>query len=162
MYIEITKKNIAGQSSDQGLQLIDGFVFLLGHFPEFAHRIQREVLAMMDPNSPQAINLGLVFLFEQQHPQRSRFLLNYLGASACNQMNDYRLSIFNKVLACPECHGALNYCEEFIKCSKCKVHFSWGESIPQLVPKDCNDPEEYPEFTWVVNSNEDSALLDNK
>lgn len=145
LFLEAVKNIITLNEQNKELQLIDGFLFLFGHFPKAATLIEQEFLHKIDSGLPNANNLSLIFLFAENYPERSRFLLNYLGANACSQATDSRVQIFNEVLACPECQSSLNYSEECIECAKCKAHFNWGQNIPQLVPRGCNDPEEYPE-----------------
>lgn len=124
---------------------IDGFIFLLGHCPEEASLIGGGLSDYLGQDVYQNSNLDLIFSLLDQHPARGRFLLVHQGAKACDQVFDARTSIFKKVLACPECHGPLNFAENDINCNECKANYKWTSDIPSLVPKDCNDPEEYPE-----------------
>jgi len=124
---------------------IHGFIFLLGHFPEDASLIGGRLSDYLGQDTYQATNLGLVFSLLEDHPVRSQFLLAYQGAMACNEVYDARISVFKNVLACPECYGPLDYSVEAICCQKCQANYDWCSDTPNLIPKDCVDPEQYPE-----------------
>jgi ubiquinone/menaquinone biosynthesis C-methylase UbiE/uncharacterized protein YbaR (Trm112 family) len=124
---------------------VDGLIYLLGHFSEDASLIGERLSDYLGEDVYQSTNLGLVFSLLEKHPDRSRFLLAHQGAKACNQAFDGRLSIYKNVLACPECHGALDYFTDSVCCRNCQANYLWCSDSPNLVLGGCVDPEEYPE-----------------
>lgn len=144
-YLSIAENILRANHSARDANEIPGFIFLLGHFPEDASLIGGRLSDYLGRDAYQASNLGLVFSLLDNHPLRSQFLLAYQGAMACNQVCDARTSVFQNVLACPECHGKLDYSADIIRCQKCQSNYEWCSDTPNLIPKDCVDPEEYPE-----------------
>lgn len=144
-YLSIVENILRSDHSVGDAKEIHGFIFLLGHFPEDASLIGGRLSDYLGQDAYQATNLGLVFSLLEDHPVRSQFLLAYQGAMACNQVCDARTSVFKDVLACPECRGKLDYSADIICCQKCQSSYEWCSDTPNLIPKDCVDPEEYPE-----------------
>jgi ubiquinone/menaquinone biosynthesis C-methylase UbiE/uncharacterized protein YbaR (Trm112 family) len=133
-------KNSEGESKD-----IYGLMFLLGHFPEDAALIEERLSNYLGQDEYQATSLGLAFSLIENHPVRSKFLLAYQGAQACNLAYDARIPIFKNVLACPECHETLDYSKDLIHCQACHSNYQWQLNVPNLILNSCMDPEEYPE-----------------
>lgn len=124
---------------------IGGLLFLLGHFPEDAAQIVDRLSAALGTGSPSVHALGMIFSTASRHPERSKFILTYLGAEGCSTALDLRLKVFEETLACLACHGKLNYREHQITCRACQLAYDWCGDIPNLVMPECTDPEQYPE-----------------
>lgn len=144
-YLSIVQNILKRDDSDGEIKEIEGFIFLLGHFPEDALLISEKLSEYLGQDAYKGTHLDLIFSLMESYPARGQFLLAHQGAKACNQACDSRISVFKNVLACPECHGALDYSEDIINCHECHAEYRWSSDAPSLIPKNCDDPEEYPE-----------------
>lgn len=144
-YLIMIQKIWKSNNSCEDIKVIDGLIFLLGHFPEGASLISEFLSDCLGQDVYMSTNLDLIFSFSKNHQVRSQFLLAHQGAKACNQSFDTKLLIYKNVLACPECFGALNYSLDYIQCHACRSKYQWFFDMPNLIPKNCDEPEEYPE-----------------
>ncbi len=124
---------------------VAGLLFLLGHFPEDAALILKHLRSALGANSVAVQSIDVVFATATSLPERSKFLLTYLGAEASSTALDARIGVSENALACPACHGKLDYQEDQICCTGCRMRFGWDGDIPNLVKTGCADPEQYPE-----------------
>lgn len=130
--------------ADADLEKWSGFFYMLGQFPQAASSINACLSDSFGQARYQDTALYLSFVLQGEHPERSHFLLNYLGASACDQIDDARAHIASAILACPKCLHPLAYNEIDIQCQGCQAQYSWHGHIPSLVPEGCREPQEYP------------------
>ncbi len=124
---------------------VRGLVFLLGHFPEDASRILDRLGSAIGTESPSVQAMGLMFAAASRYPERSRFILTCLGAEGASTSLDARMDVCAQALACPVCHGRLEYQDHHITCLACQLAYGWCGDIPDLVVPGCTDPEQYPE-----------------
>ncbi|HEY8709559.1 MAG TPA: methyltransferase domain-containing protein, partial [Burkholderiaceae bacterium] len=122
-----------------------GLLFLLAQFSEDAAQVMQRADAALGAASPAAQAIAAIFGNAATRPERSRFILSYLGAEACASAFDARTSHFESILACPACHGRLGWHDDHVGCTNCGATYGWYGDIPDLVPAGCDDPEEFPE-----------------
>jgi SAM-dependent methyltransferase len=123
---------------------LGGLLFLLAHFGEAAATIDARLTAALGRDAPAAQAVAAVFAAATTQPERSRFVLSYLGAEACHTSSDPRLPVFGHALACPACAARLAWREDAIACTRCGASFGWRGDIPDLVPEACGDPDQFP------------------
>lgn len=144
-FLDAVDRKVRQASRDETLPEVGGLVFLLGHFLEDAPKIVDRLGAVLGKEAPAVQALAIVFSAADQRPERSKFVLTYLGAEAGNASLDPQSRVCEKTLACPACHGPLDYQEMCIACIACGVEYGWSDNIPDLVAPECAHPEQYPE-----------------
>lgn len=122
-----------------------GLLYLLGHFPEDATTILKRLHAALGAESVAFQSISVVFSHVTRLPERSKFVLTYLGAEASSTALDPRMNLAESTFVCPACHGRLDYQEHHIACTACHLRFAWLNNTPDLVVSECADPEQYPE-----------------
>lgn len=145
VYLDAIDRKLQLAAKDQSVPQVRGLAFLLGHFPEDAPQIVDRLGGALGRDAPLVQAIEMVFSTAAQRPERSKFVLTYLGAEAGNAALEPRAQVCEKALACPACHGPLDYQETHIDCAACGVRYGWCEDIPDLVAPGCADPEQYPE-----------------
>jgi SAM-dependent methyltransferase len=145
VYLDAVDRMVRQASKDGTLVEVGGMVFLLGHFPEDAPKIVDRLGAVLGREAPAVQEVTIVFSAAAQRPERSKFVLTYLGAKAGHASLDPKSRVCENALACPACHGLLDYQETRIACIACGVEYGWSGDIPDLVVPGCADPEQYPE-----------------
>lgn len=122
-----------------------GMLYLLGHFQADAEAILARIKAAAGSDAPAVQALDMVFATADKRPERSKFILSYLGAEASSAALDLRTAVCESALACPACRGELNFLDNQIHCPACQLGYGWCGDVPDLVQPGCTDPEQYPE-----------------
>ncbi len=122
-----------------------GLLYLLGHFREDAVDIMTRLALIAGQDTPGVQALGMVFATAKNQPERSKFILTYLGAEASSRALDFRSTVSENALVCPSCRGRLDFQDGQIRCGSCDIGYDWIGDIPDLVKPGCAEPEQYPE-----------------
>lgn len=145
VFLDAMERNLGMASATKGNPIWNGLLYLLGHFQEDATGIMARIAPIADRDTQAIQILGAVFDNANRRPERSKFLLTYLGAQASSAALDAGWEACEFALACPSCHGKLDFNEDHISCKACSMVYRWCGNIPDLVSQDCTDPEQYPE-----------------
>lgn len=145
VFLDTLERNWGTASIAKGQPIFNGLLYLLGHFQEDATGIMARVATMEDRDTQAIQVLGAIFENADSRPERSKFLLTYLGALASNAALEAGWATCEDTLVCPSCHGELDFNEDHISCKACSLMYRWCGNIPDLVSQNCTDPEQYPE-----------------
>lgn len=144
-YLDAFDRLNLAKTPDTEFARLGGLFYLLGHFPEAAGTINERLGRCSDASRLEVQSIEMIFATATSRPERSRFLLTYLGAKASGLVLDRRLPVWDKALACPACQSPLRYQENAIACTHCIASYRWFGDIPDLVLPGCTDPQQYPE-----------------
>lgn len=144
-FLDAVDRKVLQAVKSETLPEVRGLIFLLGHFLEDASNILSRLGAVLGTEAAAVQTLAIVFSSAVQRPERSKFVLTYLGAEACHASLDAKSRVFEQALVCPACHGPLDYQDIGIACTSCGVAYGWSGDIPDLVAPECVDPEQYPD-----------------
>jgi SAM-dependent methyltransferase len=143
-FLNALKRNAGAASDGQGMPIWNGLLCLLGHFHHDATRVMARITPIAGRDSQAVQVLGAIFDNAEKRPERSKFLLTYLGANASGSALDAGWETCESALVCPSCQGALEFHDDHISCKGCSALYRWSGGIPDLVAQDCADPEQYP------------------
>jgi ubiquinone/menaquinone biosynthesis C-methylase UbiE/uncharacterized protein YbaR (Trm112 family) len=130
------------QSSDPALY--ESLLFLVSHFGEDADSIIPRLAEVLGAENRGMHAVKRVFDTEASRPEHSRAISTFLGGRASYEAGEDRLALCRSTLACPSCHGALDFEEDEIECAGCATKYAWHDDIPDLVPSGQSTPSEFP------------------
>jgi SAM-dependent methyltransferase len=144
-FLKALERTYGAGATGQGMPIGTGQLYLLGHLQKDAPSIMARVAPIAGKDAQAIQVLGAIFEYAEKRPERSKFLLTYLGAQASGAAIDAGWEACERALACPSCRGTLGFHENHIACNGCGAVYRWCGGIPDLVSQDCTDPEQYPE-----------------
>lgn len=145
-FLALVARSAPGGASPDAL-LCQSLLYLLAQFPQRQDEILPVLSAALGADAWEIQALRRAFSWAEERPGWARATVAYLGAQAAHQVGPDGWALAHETLACPECHGDLEFGtlrEPVMGCGSCGASFNYRGDVLDLVP---TGPTEAVEFT---------------